>query len=317
MSTLVPESKNATLAIVSAATSLALIIFTVPLTTVVATVEALNTGPGMEPWILSGMPLGAATALLGAGSLGDNFNRRLVFLWGLAVMTIASAVAALAPSGLILVLARVAQGFGSAAVLACGLGLIGQVFTDHHEQIKATGIWAAALGSGVATGPIIAALATMAGGWRAAHWATGVLALALFIGGMAKLPHSDTGNNSRFDWLGALLLLCGLALVMSGLTESRQGWSEPLPLSLIGAGVMVLAIFVWVEHRHNHPMLDLSLFRYPDFIGATVAAFASGAGVLALMTLVPAFLQRTMDMSALLASFALLAWSVTSVPQLT
>lgn len=305
--------KALVLTIVSGATMLALMIFTVPLTTLAPTAEALVAGPGAQAWILSGMPLGAAAGLLGAGALGDNHGRRLVFLWGLAIIFAASLAGALAPEGLTLILARVIQGLGSAAVLACGLGLLGQVFVETHERIRATAIWAAGLGAGVASGPIFASALTMAGGWRAAYVGTGLLAVALLALGRRRLPDTEASHSGRVDWLGSLLLVGGLASLMSALTELRIGWARPLPLLLAAAGVALLAGFVVVEKRHRNPILDLALFRHADFVGATVAAFASGAGILALMTLVPTLLQRFLGTGALAAAFVLLGWSLTSV----
>ncbi|TGD72236.1 MFS transporter [Mangrovimicrobium sediminis] len=305
--------KASALTVVSGATMLALVVFTVPLTSLAPSAESLAAGPALQAWILSGMPLGAAAGLLGAGSLGDNHSRRAVFLWGLAILVAASALGALAPTGLVLVAARIIQGLGSAAVLACGLGLLGQVFRDEHERTRATGIWAAALGAGVACGPILAALLTAFSGWRAAYAGTAWLALALLLAGRNALPATQVARTGRFDWAGAVLLLAGLSALMSGLTQSRLGWAQPTTLLLLCIGGACLAAFVLVEIRHQQPVLDFSLFRYPDFVGATVAAFASGAGVLALMTLVPTLLQRSMHVGALLAALVLLAWSVTSV----
>lgn len=302
-----------TLGIVSGATMLVLVIFTVPLTTLGPTARALGAGPGAQAWLLSAMPLGAATGLLGAGALGDNHGRRMVFLRGLAVMAAASAVGALATSDLMLVLARIAQGLGGAAVLACGLGLVGHAFADARARTSATAVWAAALGAGVAAGPIFAALLTAIGGWSAAYWGTGLLATALLLAGCAVLPGGETSRNRHVDWVGTILLMTGLAMVMSGLTELRLGWVRPSVLILLGGGLALLGGFLFVEARRRDPLLDPSLFRSADFAGATVAAFASGAGVLALMTLVPTLLARAMDVGALAAAFVLCAWSATSV----
>jgi MFS family permease len=302
-----------TLTIVSGATLLVLVVFTVPLTTLDATARALAAGPGAQAWILSGMPLGGATGLLGSGALGDNHGRRRVFLWGLALLAAASALGALARTDLFLIFARVAQGFGGAAILACGLGLIGQVFADDRARTRATAVWAAALGAGVATGPIFAALLAQIGGWRAAHVGTGLLAATLGLAGRAILPETDTDRHDPMDWTGTILLAAGLAAVMSGLTEMRLGWARPSVLLLIGGGLVLLAAFGRNEARHRNPILAPSLFRRADFVGATVAAFASGAGVLALMTLVPTLLTRAMHVGPLIAAIVLLAWSATSV----
>ncbi|MCQ0986950.1 MFS transporter [Jiella marina] len=302
-----------TLAVVSAATMLVLVIFTVPLTTIEPTAAALAAGPGAQAWLLSAMPLGAATGLLSAGALGDDRGRRTVFLFGLAVMAAASVAGAFAPTPLVLILARIVQGLGGAAVMACGLGLLGRVYPGGQERTRATAVWAASLGAGVATGPILAALMTSAGGWTASYWGDALASFALLAVGHRVLPADETSGNRRVDWFGAALLMAGLALVMAGLTEMRLGIGRPLVLGLLFGGLALLAGFVFVEARRRDPLLDLRLFRSGGFVGATVAAFASGAGILALMSLVPVLMSRAMGVSAITAGIVLCAWSATSV----
>lgn len=304
---------EATLAVVSGATALSLMVFTTPLTTLAPTVAALNIGPAGQAWLLSAMPLGAATGLLAAGALGDNNGRRRVFLWGLVLMALASAMAAMAVSGGMLILARVLQGLGAAAVMACGLGLLGAAYRDQAALTRATTIWGASLGAGVAAGPIFAALAASLGGWPMAYWGTAALAALLLMAGRSSLPATHAARPQPLDWRGTALLMVGLALLMSGLTEMRMGWARPLTLALIGGGIVTLIAFAWAEKRHPNPILDLRLFRDPGFVAATVAAFASGAGVLALMTLVPTLMSRAMGHSALIGALVLCAWSATSV----
>lgn len=304
---------DATLLIVSGATALSLMIFTTPLTTLEQTAAALDFGPAAQAWLLSAMPLGAATGLLGAGALGDNNGRRTVFLWGLAIMAAASAMAALSISPLMLILARIFQGLGAAAVMACGLGLLSAAYSEQRALARATAIWGASLGAGVAIGPIFAALATDMGGWPMAYWGTGILAAALLLAGRSALPAAETARRRQIDWLGTALLMAGLALLMSGLTEMRLGWARPTVLLLIAGGVIAILAFSYTERRHPDPILDPALFRSPGFVAASVAAFASGAGVLALMSLVPTLMSRAMGHTALTAALTLCAWSATSV----
>lgn len=307
------DGEAATLAVVAAATALVLVIFTTPLTTLGPTALALGASAGQEAWLLSAMPMGAAAGLLGAGALGDSRGRRIVFLWGLAIMCAGSALAAMAPAPVVIIAARVAQGIGGAAVIACGLGLLGAVIPPGPARTRATGIWAAGLGCGVAGGPIIAALFTRLGGWPAAYWGTGVLAFALFLAGRAVLPADEAPSARRVDVLGSVLLMVAVTLLMAGLTDMRLGLFRPTVFGLLGSGVVVLAGFVAFEARHRNPILDMALFRQADFSAATFAAFASGAGILALMTLVPTLLARAMEREALTAAFVLCAWSATSV----
>ena len=305
--------RTQTLAVVTAATMLVLIIFTVPLTTLEPTALALAAGAGAQAWILSAMPLGAAIGLLAGGALGDNHGRRRVFLGGLLVMTLGSALGALSPHAAVLIVARVVQGLGGAAVLACGLGLIGIAYPEPRARTRATGIWAAGLGAGVATGPIIAVLLTMAGGWTGAYWGSAALAACLLAIGRGALPAAAARPEKSVDWAGTILLMAGLGLALTSLTEARLGLVRPGVIVPAIGGIALLIAFVLVERRHANPVLDLSLFRSADFVGATVAAFASGAGILALMSLVPFVLTHAMGTSALSAAFALTAWSATSV----
>ncbi|MBA3905105.1 MAG: MFS transporter, partial [Pseudonocardiales bacterium] len=146
-----------TLAVATAGTVLALIAYTTPVGTLAATATALNAGPGAQAWILSSMSCGLAVALLPSGAVGDDYGRRRMFLIGSLVLAASSVLAAFAPDTLTLVLARVGQGLGAAAVIACGLGLIGYSFPSGHARVRATGMWGAGVGAGIAVGPLLAA----------------------------------------------------------------------------------------------------------------------------------------------------------------
>lgn len=306
-----PTPKGATLAIASIATALVLIVFCEPLTTLTITARAFGAGPGAQAWILSAMSVGAAAGLLGSGAIGDDYGRRLTFLSGTVLLGLASLAGALAPNALLLIIARVVQGLGGAAILACGLGLIGQVYPG-KALAHATAIWAAALGAGVAIGPILAAWLAALGGWAAPYWFSGAAAILLAVAGRMSLEESRAANPRRVDVAGTLLLGFGIAALLAGMTQSRTGWDQVSVYVLLIAGFALLAGFVAVEKRITSPMLELSLFRRPEFAGATAAALASGAGVLSIMSLVPTLLERAMGVSIMTGAFVLLAWSATS-----
>jgi MFS family permease len=301
----------ATLAVASLATALVLIIFTVPLTTLTSTAQAFNAGPGAQAWILSAMSVGAAAALLGSGVIGDDYGRRRTFVAGTVVLALASVLGALTPNALLLIIARIVQGLGGGAILACGLGLIGHAYPG-RALARATGIWAAALGAGVAVGPILSAGLDQLAGWRAVYWFSALAASGFAAASRALLAESRASNPRQIDVVGTLLLGCGMAALLAGLTESRTGWDQPSVYVLFISAVLLLAGFVAVERRLASPMLDLTLFRRPDFVAATIAALASGAGVLSIMSLIPIILQRAMGVDILLGSIVLLAWSATS-----
>lgn len=298
------------LLIVATATCLALIVFTVPLTTLEAMTRSLALGPAEQAWVMSAMPLGAACGLLTAGALGDTTGRRRTFLGGLWLTAAASVAAALATSGPMLIAMRVVQGLGSAGIMACGLGLLGQVYHGAARQ-RAAAVWAAGLGAGVAAGPILSSLLLAPGGWPAMHWLIAAVSAALALAAGARLPESPR-SGARVDLAGSIVLMAGLGALLSALTEARMGATPAVGL-IAAAGSALIAIFVTIERRVASPILRVDLFTRADFTGATLAAFASGAGVLALMSLVPTVLVRGLGETPLQAALILLAWSAVTV----
>jgi len=161
----------------------------------------------------------------------------------------------------------------------------------------------------VAVGPILASEFADLGGWVAPYWFSAVAVVALAIVGHRLLTESVAANPRRIDVAGTVLLGLGMAALLAGFTQSRTGWDQLSVYGLVIGGLALLAGFVAVEHRIANPMLDLSLFRRPDFVGATLAALASGAGVLSLMSLIPMILERAMQVDTMTAAVVLLAWS--------
>lgn len=298
-----------TLAVAAAGTLLVLVAFTTPLATLPATAAGVHAGPGAQAWILSGMSVGCAAGLLGSGALGDDYGRRRTFLAGALVLAAGSLLAAVAAGAVLLVLARIVQGLGGAAVVACSLGLIGAAYPDGPARARATGIWGAALGAGVAAGPFLALGLQTAAGWRSAYAITALLAAGLAVAGRAVLAESRAAAPRPVDAAGTVLLALGVSALLAGLVEGHSGWARPATLGLLVLGAILLAGFAAVEHRGRHPMLDLGLLRRADFVGALVAALATGAGVLSITSYTPIVVQQGLAGSALAGVSAMLAWS--------
>src|SRR5689334_21017994 len=299
--------RRRTVAVATTGTVLALIAYTTPVGTLAATASALGAGPSGQAWILSSMSCGLAVALLPAGAIGDDHGRRRMFVAGALVLAATSVVATFAPDTLTLVLARIGQGLGAAAVLACGLGLIGHVVPVGPARVRATGVWGAGVGAGIAIGPLVAAgLADASGpGWRIPYALLAVAAALLAVWARKGLVESTAERPRAVDGWGMLLLGLALAGLLAGLVETRAGGPGRALALLVGGGVAAVA-FVVVELRRRSPMLDLRLLRRPDFAGATVGALATGAGVIATMSFLPTLLQRAFGHDALYAAVLLL-----------
>jgi MFS family permease len=302
-----------TLWLAALGTAIALVGYTTPLATLASTAAGLGAGAEGQAWILSSMSVGLAVGLLPAGAIGDDHGRRRMFVAGAVLLAVASVVAALAPSTTALVLARVAQGLGGAALVACALGLIGHAFPPGPGRLRATGMWGAAVGGGIAVGPLLSAALDAGFGWRSPYWLLAVLSLGL-AGAARWLLTESLGEHRRpVDLPGMVLLGAALTAVLAGLVEGRLGWDRPVVPGLLVAGAALAGLFVLVELRRAAPMLDLRLFGRPDFAGATIAALATGGGVIAMMSFLPTLVQRGLGHSALYAATTLLAWSATSV----
>jgi hypothetical protein len=144
------------------------------------------------------------------------------------------------------------------------------------------------------------------------YWFSALAAGTSAAAGRALLAESQASNPRQIDIAGTLLLGLGMAALLAGLTESRTGWDQPSVYVLFIGAVLLLTGFVVVERRVSSPMLELSLFRRADFVAATIAALASGAGVLSIMSLIPIIFQWAMGVDIVLGSIVLLAWSATS-----
>lgn len=303
--------RSRTLGVSALATFVVMVAFTTPLATLVSTAHALGSGPGGQAWILSSMSVGLAAALLATGAIGDDRGRRRMLVLGAVVLAATSAVAAVSPNTLVLVLARIGQGIGGAAMISCGLGLIGHTFPAGPDRVRATGVWGATVGAGIAIGPLVMGWLDETVGWRAGFWLLAAGSAVVVVAGRLLLEESHTPQRRRVDITGALLLAGGLVALLAGLVEGRLhwGWSA---IALLAAAVVLVAGFVRWEGRVRAPMLDLALFRRPAFVSSIAAALATGAGVIGLMSFSPTFLQRALGFSALEAAAMIVAWSGTS-----
>jgi MFS family permease len=301
-----------TLLTASSATLLALMAYTAPLVTINQTAAGLGAGPSGRTWILSSMSIGLGAALLTSGRIADDFGRLRTLRFGLLVMAVGFLGAAVAPTAPSFVLTRVVQGVGGAAAIAASLGMIATAFPQPTERAHATAVWGASVGAGIAFGPLLSAGLTKAHSWRDVYVV--LMAMAVLLAASARgCEESRSSERARLDVPGVVLLALGMSALLAGLAEGRQGWTRPLVPLLLGAGVVLLTSFVAVERRSDHPMLDLGLFRRPAFAAVTLAAVATGGGVIALLSYLSGFAGAALGLSSWTAAWLMLAWSVPSI----
>ncbi|MDX3058669.1 MFS transporter [Streptomyces sp. NE06-03E] len=306
-----PHRPGATLAVTSAATAVALMNYTAPMTALPALSAAFATPPAAQAWLLNGAPLGLAVLLLVAGSLADDFGRRRLFLIGTLGLGVTTALGALATGTVGFTLARAGQGAASAAILASSLGLLVGAYPVGHTRIRAMGVWGAFVSAGIALGPLLAgSLGSL--DWRLTYLALGLGALVTGAFAFRALTESRAPRAGRPDLLGAAVLGLAMTALLTALTLGRDGWLRaPVGLLLLAA-VALTAVFAAVERGAAAPLIDLALFRSRAFLAATAGGLFTGLSVIGLFSYLPTLLQHALSLSALDAAWLFLLWSGTS-----
>jgi EmrB/QacA subfamily drug resistance transporter len=251
-------------------------------------------------WVVDAYALTLAALLLTAGSLSDLLGRKRIFMGGLFLFTLASAICGLAPTALVLILARGAQGIGGAVLFATSLSLLAQEFHG-RERGTAFAIWGATTGAAVAIGPLVGGALTDSLGWPAIFYLNlplGAIAIAITV---AQVRETRNPEAERVDYLGLVTFSTALFLLVFALIRGNaEGWGSGLIVGfLIGAAALLLA-FVAIERRlGRHAMFDLGLFRVPTFAGAAIVAFALSASMFAMFLYLTLYIQSILGFSPL------------------
>ncbi|MFE3499434.1 MFS transporter [Kitasatospora sp. NPDC059160] len=308
-----PVRPGATLAVTAAATALVTVAYTAPTASLAATAQAAHLGATGRTWILTGTLVGISALLLTAGSAADDHGRKRVFTSGVLLFAAAEALAALAPDGTVYLAARILLGAASAAVLAPALGLISHAHPAGPQRIRALGVWGAAVGLGIAVGPVYGALVQQWAGWRAVGGGLAVVSAVVAACAAVLLTESRAERPRALDPYGVLTLATGTTLLIAGLAEGRGGWGRAPVVALLVGGVLLLAAFAVVETKVREPMLDPALFRSPGFLAATGGALFTGLSLVGFMSYLPTLLQGVLGLSGLAAGGVLALWSGLSV----
>ncbi len=242
-------------------------------------------------WVIDAYALMLAALLLTAGSLADLLGRRRVFAFGLASFTVASVLCALAPSALVLILARGAQGIGGAAMFATSLALLAQEFQG-RERGTAFGIWGATTGAAVAIGPLVGGALTSGFGWPSIFYLNVPIGIATIAITIRRLPESRDEDAGVVDVPGLVTFSAALFLLVFALIRgNEEGWGSALIVGMLVASALLLAAFIAAERRSASPMFDLALFRNRTFVGASIAAFALSASMFAMFLYITLYVQ--------------------------
>jgi EmrB/QacA subfamily drug resistance transporter len=260
--------------------------------------HGLNTGLGGLQWVVDAYTIPLAATVLTAGAIADRFGRRRLFLLGLGIFTVTSALCGAAGAIGVLVGARAVQGLGASMLFATALALIGQVTPDRESRAKALAAFGAAIGASFALGPFIGGSLTAVFSWRAIFLVNVPIGLLVSWVTYRRVPEGRDPTPRRVDLPGQVTLISGLFLLVLALLRGNQdGWgSTGILAALIGAGLL-LTCFVVVEQRSREPMLPLRLLRQRRFAGSQVAVFAIAASFFAVFLYLTLYVQTVLHFS--------------------
>lgn len=253
-------------------------------------------------WVLNAYTIVFAAVLIPAGKLADRVGRRRVFLGAVIVFTLASILCGLAPSVGFLVVARMMQAIGAAALVPSSLALVLQTFPP-SKITMAVAIWSAVGAVAGAVGPTLGAMVVEHLGWRWAFYINLPVGLFSLMLGRRVLPEGREANPGRFpDGLSIVLLIGSLALMAYAVIQTGQwGWGGMKFGATFGTACLLLAAFVMRCSRVKNPLFDLRLFRSPSFRQANAASLVFSIGFSAMFLGNVLFLTRVWGYSILLA----------------
>jgi EmrB/QacA subfamily drug resistance transporter len=250
-------------------------------------------------WVVDAYALTLAALILTAGALADRYGRRLVFMTGVVLFTLASLLCGLAWNITALDVARAFQGIGGAALFATALALIGHEYRG-ADRFGALAVWGATVGAAVACGPLVGGILTDGLGWRWIFFVNIPVGVFAFAVALTRITESRDERAQRTDVAGLVTFSTALFLIVFGILRGNaSGWSSALILGSLVCGVALLLVFVLVELRQQRPMFDVTLFRQPAFVGVSVATFCIAVGMFSMFPYLSIYLQDILGYSPL------------------
>jgi EmrB/QacA subfamily drug resistance transporter len=311
------------LSIILALITLAQFIVVVDFTIVQVTLPSIGRQFGISinglQWIVTAYGLTLAGFLMLSGRVGDIYGHKKLFIIGVILFSLASLIAGLAPSEIVLILARVIQGLGAAMASATGLSILAAAFPEGKERNRALSVFSAATGSGFAAGMILGGLITATLGWR---WVfdinvpIGVVVSLLsikYISSAMGQTGSLENRQRHIDIFGAVLITAGLMLLVYSLSIAQNigiGIGSPQTLEFLSMSVIILIAFLLIEYRSKAPLMPLGFLRRGSIFGANAVGLLQVAPFVGMVFIMTSYLQQVRGYSAFSAGLAFIPMGV-------
>jgi EmrB/QacA subfamily drug resistance transporter len=258
-------------------------------------------------WIITAYALAFGSLLLLGGRIGDLFGRKWVFVAGLIGFAVASALGGAAQSFGLLVGARALQGVFGALLAPAALSLLTTTFTEPGERNKAFGVFGAIAGSGAAAGLLLGGILTEYLSWRWCLYVNLAFAGVAVFGALSLLTNSRPTDKPQLDIPGTITASAGLFSLVYGFSHAAQtSWSNGTTIGFLIAGVVLIAVFAWLQQRVAHPLLPLRVVLDRDRGGSYLAVGLSGIAIFGVFLFLTFYLQQNLEFSPVKSGLAFL-----------
>jgi EmrB/QacA subfamily drug resistance transporter len=265
-------------------------------------------------WIVNSFQLLLGALLLVGGSLGDLYGRKRIYAIGISVFALASIACGLAPTTETLIAARIVQGIGGALMIPGSLAIISAYFDDDTRG-RAIGIWAAFTTMTSVIGSPLGGLFAEIGFWRGVFLINVPLAVIALYALLTHVPESyDESSSKRLDIPGAVVITLSLLAIVFGATEigraGLDGFTNPVLVGPLIAGLIGVGGFIVIEARSDHPMINLALFRSRTFSGANLLTWFLYGALGVFLVFLPLNLVQVHGYGQFVAGLASLPFSI-------
>ncbi|WP_405577972.1 MFS transporter [Streptomyces sp. NBC_01190] len=262
-------------------------------------------------WIATSFALAAAGLSLLFGRIADMVGARRIFIGGLVLLTVASLFGGLTESPGPLIVARVAQGLATAMVTPAGLALLTTTFPEGPLRDRALGLNGAMLSAGFTCGAIMGGLLTDSLSWRWGFFINVPIGALLVVAAPLLLRGGGARRGAKLDIPGAVTVSLGLIAFVYGVSEAgRKGWGDTMTLVGLAVGIVLLALFGWVELRVAEPLAPLRVLRLSSVKWGNLGGLATFIGFTAMIFLLTLYLQEVLGYSAMTTGFTFSALGV-------
>jgi EmrB/QacA subfamily drug resistance transporter len=263
-------------------------------------------------WVINAYTLVFGGFLLLGGRAGDLFGRRRLFLWGVAIFSLASLLNGLATSDTWLVISRGLQGLGGALVSPAALSIITTTFAEGEDRTKALGVWSAIAAGGGAFGLLLGGILTDLLSWEWIFFVNVPIGIATAMLALRFVPESRaTHRQPGTDLPGAITVTAGLVVLVYAIVKAEDfGWGSARTLALVAVALALLGAFVLIESRTRAPLIRLGIFKVRSLAGANGVLLIVIGGLFGFFFFSTLYVQQILGYSPLEAGLAFLPVTV-------